>query len=138
MLSSRKYGILVTTKWRRGHDQIRNRDGDRGDQINLGHKLENVLFWHLWRKAKDITYYLDSTGHECDFVVERDGGSFSLVQVCHELTDDNMEREFGGLASAAKRFGLKSGVIVTSGQSDEAMHDGCEISIVPAADYLAT
>lgn len=111
---------------------------DRGDQINLGHKLENVLFWHLWRKAKDITYYLDSTGHECDFVVERDGGSFSLVQVCHELTDDNMEREFGGLASAAKRFGLKSGVIVTSGQSDEAMHDGCEISIVPAADYLAT
>ena len=55
-----------------------------------------------------------------------------------KLTDDNTEREFEGLVSAAKRLGLKSGVIVTCRQSDEAIHDGCEISIVPAYDYLLT
>ena len=110
---------------------------DRGKQLNLGHKLENVLFWHLSRNAKDITYHLDDKGRECDFVVEDENGSFSVVQVCYELTDDNMEREFGGLASAARRFGLKSGIVVTCRQSDEAIHDGCEISIVPAADYLS-
>ncbi len=62
---------------------------------------------------------------------------FAVVQACYELTDDNMAREFGGLASAARRFGLKSGVIATCRQADEAIHDGCEISIVPAYDYLS-
>ncbi len=59
------------------------------------------------------------------------------MQVCYELTDDNREREFDGLASAAKRFGLKSGIVVTCNQSDEAIHDGCENSVIPAADYLS-
>ena len=110
---------------------------DRGNQLNLGHKLENVLFWQLSRKAKDITYHVDSQDRECDFVVEHDDGSFSVVQACYELTDDNMAREFDGLVSAAKRLGLRSGVIVTCRQSDETIHDGCEISIVPAYDYLS-
>ena len=110
---------------------------DRGNQLNLGHKLENVLFWHLSQKAKDITYHVDSQNRECDFVVEHDDGSFAVVQACYELTDDNMAREFDGLVSAANRLGLKSGVIVTCRQSDEATHDGCEISIVPAYDYLS-
>ena len=57
--------------------------------------------------------------------------------VYHELTDDNMARAFNGLASAARRFGLKSGVMVTCRQSDEAIHDGCEISVVPAYEYLS-
>ena len=111
---------------------------DRGNQLNLGHKLENVLFWQLRRKAKDITYHVDGQDRECDFVVEDESGAFSVVQVCYELTDDNTEREFEGLVSAAKRLGLKSGTIVTCKQSDEAIHDGCKISIVPAYDYLST
>ena len=109
---------------------------DRGNRLNLGHKLENVVFWHLCRNARDITCYVDDRNRECDFVVECDNGSVSVVQVCHELTDDNQEREFDGLASAARRFGLKSGVVVTCRQSDLAIHDGCEISVVPAAEYL--
>ena len=110
---------------------------DFGKRLNLGHKLENIVFWHLLRKAKDIYYFVDGHGRECDFVVEGQDGSFSVVQVCYELTDDNREREFDGLASAAKRFGLRSGVIITCRQSDEAIHDGCGISVVPAFDYLS-
>ena len=111
---------------------------EHGSEHNLGHKLENVLFWHLKKSAKDITYYHDDKGRECDFVVEREDGSFSLVQVCHALTDDNRERELSGVAAAAKRFGLETGVIVTHRQSDLAIHDGCEITIVPATAYLTT
>lgn len=110
---------------------------DFGKRLNLGHKLENVVFWHLLRKAKDINYFVDGHGRECDFVVEDQDGSFTVVQVCYELTDDNREREFAGLASAARRFGLSSGVIITCRQSDEAIHDGCDISIVPAFNYLS-
>lgn len=90
------------------------------------------------QQLKDITCHVDSQARECDFVVEDESGAFSVVQVCYELTDDNAEREFEGLVSAAKRFGLKSGTVVTCKQSDEAIHDGCEISIVPAYDYLST
>ena len=56
--------------------------------------------------------------------------------MCHELTDDNKNREFDGLAAALKRFGLKSGTIVTHAQSDLAIHDGREISIMPVTEYL--
>ena len=73
---------------------------------------------------------------DSDFIVEKEDGSFSAIQVCHELTDDNKNREFDGLAAAVKRFGLKSGIVVTHAQSDLALHDGCEISILPVTEYL--
>ena len=85
----------------------------------------------------NLTYYHDDKDRECDFVLERNDGSFSLVQLCYELTDDNMARELNGLVAAAKRFGLRHGVIVTQQQSDLAIHDGCEVSIVPANEYLS-
>ena len=110
---------------------------EHGASLNLGHKLENVLFWHLKKQAKDLTYYHDDKERECDFVLEKNDGSFSLVQACYELTDDNRVRELNGLVAAAKRFGLRQGVIVTQQQSDLAIHDGCEVLIVPANEYLA-
>lgn len=109
---------------------------EHGEERNFGHKLENILFWHLKKTAKDITCYCDGNDHECDFVVEDEFGNFSLFQVCHELTDDNQTREFGGVASAARRFGLERGVIITDNQSDSAVHDGVEIDIVPAWKFL--
>lgn len=109
---------------------------EHGKAVNVGHKLENMIFWHLKKQAKDLTYYCDSNQYECDFVVEHEDGTYSLVQVCYELTEQNCEREFRGLASAAKYFGVKNGVIVTFSQRDEAIYDGCEITIVPAFEYL--
>ena len=109
---------------------------EHGKTVNVGHKLENIIFWHLKKKSKDLTYYCDSNQYECDFVVEAEDGSYSLVQVCYELTENNREREFRGLASAAKYFGLSKGVIVTFSQCDEAVYDNCAIKIIPAFDYL--
>ncbi len=109
---------------------------ERNGGDNLGHKLENILFWHLRDGCRDITYHVDDKGRECDFIVENENGAFTAVQACYELTDDNRKREFDGLVSAMRRFGLTSGVVVTFAQSDFAIHDGCEISIVPAHEYL--
>lgn len=109
---------------------------EHGKTVNAGHKLENIVFWHLKKQAKDLTYYCDSNQYECDFVVEQENGEYSLVQVCYELTENNREREFRGLASAANYFGLKQGIIVTNSQRDEAVYEGCEITIIPAFDYL--
>ena len=57
-------------------------------------------------------------------------------EVCWELTDDNERREFAGLVSALKYFGLKRGVVITHARNDLAVFDGCEIEIVAANEYL--
>ena len=112
--------------------------------INIDNKIENLKGTHLmYINAGDVLanpYVLDKLYRysHYDVVVAAGGDENSVVQVCYELTDDNQEREFDGLASAARRFGLKSGVVVTCCQSDLAIHDGCEISVVPAAEYLTS
>lgn len=47
--------------------------------------------------------------------------AFHAVQVCWQLDDENRRREFDGLQSALRRFGLKSGTIVTFEQIDFAV-----------------
>ena len=58
-------------------------------------------------------------------------------RVCWQLDDENRRREFDGLQSALRRFGLKSGTIVTFDQTDFAVENGYEINVVSASDYLA-
>jgi len=110
---------------------------DRDDGANLGHKLENVVFNQLKSRGGDLAYFLDKSGRECDFVRQLEDGGVEVVQVCLELTDDNISREIEGLVSALKYFRLSRGTIVTRDQTDEAVCDGCEISIVPAYKWLA-
>ena len=107
---------------------------ENAQEANLGHKLENVVYWMLHRRGGDLTYFVASDGSECDFLREADDGTHEAVQVAWSLDDENRDREIGGLVKCLKRFGLKEGVIVTSGQSDFAVQDGCEIKIVPAYD----
>ena len=101
-----------------------------------GHYLENIVYWHIRRLAME-TYYYDEGCGECDFVYKDKDNAFHAVQVCWRLDDENRRREFGGLQSALRRFGLKSGTIVTLDQTDYAVENGYEINIVSAADYLS-
>ena len=65
---------------------------------------------------------------------EREPSQREAVQVTWSLNDENRDREIGWLVKCLKRFGLKEGVIVTTGQSGFAIQNGCEIKIVPAYD----
>ena len=109
---------------------------ENGTSANFGHKLENVVYSHLKQRGGDVSYFLDAHDCECDFVRRDENGCVEAVQVCWELTDDNERREFAGLVSALKYFGLKRGVVVTHAQNDLAVFDGCEIEIVAANEYL--
>jgi len=100
-----------------------------------GHYLENIVYWHIRRSATEV-YYFDEGHGECDFVFKDNDNRFHAVQVCWHLDDENRDREMKGLLAALRRFGLKSGTIVTLDQSDFAVEDGCDIHIVSAADYL--
>ena len=110
---------------------------ESGHSENRGHKLENVLFWHLRQRGGDLTYFHDAgSDAECDFLREADDGSFEAIQATWELNDENEARETMGLLKAMKRFGLKESVIVTRDQTDFITEGDCTIRVVPAHQYL--
>ncbi len=103
---------------------------------DLGRKLENLVFLHLRRKYAEL-YYFDEKG-ECDFVAMKNGKILALVQVCYELTPDNLKRELNGLLQAMRYFKLKKATIVTFSNSDFIKEEDYEIVVVPAYRYILT
>jgi predicted AAA+ superfamily ATPase len=101
---------------------------------DLGRKFENLIFLNLRKKYKEI-YYFDEKG-ECDFVAIKNGVVSELVQVCYELTPDNLQREMNGLLAAMRFFDKKKAVIVTLSTSDFIDNEGFEIEVIPAYRYL--
>ena len=101
---------------------------------DLGRKLENLIFLHLRRKYTEL-FYFDDKG-ECDFVALKNSQVVELVQVCYELTPDNLKKEKNGLLQAMRFFNLFKATIVTFSNSDSIKEDQYEIMVVPAYQYL--
>ncbi|MBU0764742.1 MAG: ATP-binding protein, partial [Bacteroidetes bacterium] len=64
-----------------------------------GRMLENSVFIHLRRSYTDIMYYNDGNS-ECDFLIRKNERILLAVQVCWQLTGDNLNREIRGLKNA--------------------------------------
>jgi predicted AAA+ superfamily ATPase len=96
-----------------------------------GRLLENLVFTELLKGGKNIFYYKDSNNYECDFIVTEAEQVIEAVQVCHQLTADNREREVRGMISALRAFGLQKGIIITSGDEEEIKVDSYSILVVP-------
>ena len=103
---------------------------------NSGKKLENVIYWALRQKNKQL-YYFNETGIECDFVVGQSNVIEDLIQVCFELNPENTPREVRGLLDAMNYFKKVSGTIITLNQQDEIRQEGKQIHVVPAWQFLA-
>jgi len=101
---------------------------------DAGRKLENAIFLHLRRKYTDL-YYFDDNG-ECDFIAMKQGAVTEIIQVCYELTPDNLKRELNGLLKAMKFFKQEKASIVTFADSDFIEHEGYKIAVIPAYKYL--
>jgi predicted AAA+ superfamily ATPase len=101
---------------------------------DAGRKLENLIFLHLRRKYKEL-YYFDEQG-ECDFVVMKHGAVVELIQVCYELTSDNLKREVKGLVQAMRFFNKHTATMVTFNNTDFVKEDGFEITVLPAYQYV--
>jgi predicted AAA+ superfamily ATPase len=101
---------------------------------DLGRKLENLVFLHLRRRYNEL-YYFDDKG-ECDFVAMKNGNVTELVQVCYELTPDNLNRELNGLIKAMQFFNFIEAKIVTFSTADVIESNGFRIEVVPAYNYL--
>lgn len=103
---------------------------------DVGRKLENLIFLHLRRKFTEL-YYFNEKG-ECDFVAMKHGAVAKLVQVCYDLTPDNLKRELNGLLQAMRFFNQRKATIVTFSDTDFIEEDGFEVEVIPAYKYLLT
>ncbi|OOH88617.1 AAA family ATPase [Pasteurellaceae bacterium 15-036681] len=97
---------------------------------DLGRKLENAVFWELRRQFSEI-YYYNENNKECDFVVCQNSTPVQLVQVCWQLTAENLTRERDGLLDAMNFFDFEQGLIITLDQEDKMIVDGKVIEVVP-------
>jgi len=103
---------------------------------DYGRKLENLIFLHLRKKRKTIFYYSEKT--ECDFIVVNKGQPIEAIQVCYQLTTDNLSRELKGLDEAITELKLERGFIITYDQEDSFEVNGKLVKAIPAWKYLNT
>ena len=99
-----------------------------------GRKLENLIFLHLRKTCKTVFYY--SEKNECDFIVVQKGQPTEAIQVCWQLTTDNLNRELKGLEEAMNELKLENGLIITCDQEDSFDVKGKSVKAVPAWKYL--
>ncbi|MBI4141852.1 ATP-binding protein [Candidatus Woesearchaeota archaeon] len=103
--------------------------GFRNSQ-DSGRFLENLVFIELLRRAKQVYYHKEK--YECDFLVKAGNSISEVIQVCHEINDDNKKREFAGLREAMQVWGVKKGVILTFAQEEKLKG----VSILPVWKWL--
>ena len=115
---------------------------DTGLAVNLGFRiskdigriLENLVFIELKRRKKEIYYYSDKK--ECDFIIREGTKITEAIQVCHELNDENKDREIAGLLEAMDKFKLKKGMIITNEQTKEISIKSKKIQMLPAYKWI--
>ena len=57
-------------------------------------------------KYREI-FYLDHKGKgECDFLASNRGTLREIIQVCYELTPDNLDQEVKGITETMRYFGF--------------------------------
>ncbi len=106
------------------------------ENINIGQKLENIVFLHLRRKTDKVYYYKTKSGYEVDFAVGNDS-EIELVQVSVNMKDESTRaREVRSLIEAMEEMNLTSSTIITSDEDGEIIKDNRTIRIIPAWRYL--
>jgi predicted AAA+ superfamily ATPase len=100
-----------------------------------GRMLENIVFIELKRREKDIFYFRNKK--ECDFVVSKNKRIESIIQVCYQLNQDNLQRELAGLKEAMNELNMSHGLILTMNQHDLITENNKTIIVKPVWEWIS-
>ncbi len=118
-------------------DHAMVRSVSTGILINAGHLLENLVFTHLRSITNRIHYYRTASGREVDFIWQRDGQDWQLLQVCETLAQpDTRKREIAALQEAMQEHQIGNAMIVTRDDDETVETAAGTIRVVPAWQYL--
>lgn len=100
-----------------------------------GRRLENQVFLALRSRGEVPCYDGEKDLWECNFVTPT-----QAIQVCCELTPENLGRELRGLVRACRPAAgpARRPLVVTLAQRDTLVEDGLTIEVVPAWAWLTT
>ena len=78
-----------------------------------GMLLENAVFNEINRLGFEIYYWADGKS-ECDFILKKGREILAAIQVCHELNEDDIQRELDGIGNACRKLSPGKGLMITS------------------------
>ena len=96
-----------------------------------GHRLENLVFLALRRRAASLCYAAENGLWECDFVTDT-----MAIQVCATLTPYNRRREFEGVVRACRLPGKRRALILTLNQRDRLKEQETTVEVRPVWEWL--
>ena len=71
--------------------------------LDIGRKMENIVFIELLRRGFKVNYYMDKKGNEIDFLASKNGEKH-LLEVTYEDTEEKKKT----LREAMKRFKIRT------------------------------
>lgn len=98
-----------------------------------GRLLENTIYLELLRRGKEVYYHRGEK--ECDFVVFENGQIVEALQVTDKLTEQDKDREIGGLKDAMETYHVKNGKIIVYDR-DDGLTEGIDVPLVSAWQWL--
>lgn len=118
-------------------DHAMVRSVSSGILVNAGHLLENLVFSYLRSISERIHYYRTANGREVDFIWQRDGGDWQLVQVCETLVPpDTRKREITALQEAMREREICEATIVTRDEEETISTTEGTIRVLEAWQYV--
>lgn len=114
--------------------------GVSDSEEGLGRRLENLVFAQLQASRGNDDYsisYFKTPSCEIDFVLERQGKPFCLVQVSYDISSrKTRERELSALFAAGRALNCPDLLLVTDREGGEETRAGQRIRIVDAPNWL--
>lgn len=105
--------------------------------INSGHALENIIFMALRQKGYEVYYYKTKNDLEVDFITIDQNNSKHLIQVSETIHDEKTKmREVKALQAAMEELNISKGIIITNDEDGFLQLNNCEITIIPAWQWL--
>ncbi|NUO09866.1 MAG: ATP-binding protein [Candidatus Brocadia sp.] len=101
---------------------------------DFGRILETIVFLELKRRGNENFYF--SGQNECDFISKTPENIYIPCQVCHDLHEDNREREIRGLTEACMHLNVSEGFMLTSNEDDEIHVNDIQITVIPVWRWL--
>jgi predicted AAA+ superfamily ATPase len=109
-----------------------------GISQNQGRLLEGVIFCELLRREYKVYYFKTELGLEIDFVVQDPNDQLYLIQVCSELSSENLEREIRPFLEIRpnKHFKNAKCILICGSKIDARLNIPSFIKSIPAYEFL--
>jgi hypothetical protein len=108
---------------------------------NTGKLMENLVFTELVKRGnesnREIFYYRTRNDREIDFAVKKGTEIVELIQVCYEVSNQDVEqREIKALVEAGKELNVTKLSVLTWNEKRTVEKDGLSIHFKPLWEWL--